>query len=124
MCIVGHGIDVVDVERFSKLIEKGGAKFLERCFVEAELNEASHSQNERLSAWFAIKEAVLKALGTGLACGTSMSEIQVVHNELGAPSVVLFGHTEELATKIGVKKWFISLSHIEKIAVASAIACA
>ena len=121
MCIQAHGIDVVDVERFSKLIEKGGADFLGRCFLQREIDEASYKTNERLSAWFAVKEAVLKALGTGQSNGATFTDIEVVHNEIGAPSVVLSGRTKELADSIGVTKWFVSISHIDKIAIASVI---
>jgi holo-[acyl-carrier protein] synthase len=121
MCIAAHGIDIVDVERFAKLIEKGGEAFLERCFVRSEIEEASYKTNERLAAWFAVKEAVLKALGTGHSNGAIFTDIVVVHNEIGAPFVELSGRTRELAESIGIKKWFVSISHINKIAVASAI---
>jgi len=121
MCIAAHGIDVVDVERFAMLIEKGGNAFLERCFVRREIEEASYKTNERLSAWFAVKEAILKALGTGHSNGATFTDIEVVHNEIGAPSVELSGRTRELADDMGIKKWFVSISHIDKIAVASAI---
>jgi holo-[acyl-carrier protein] synthase len=121
MCIVAHGIDVVDVERFSKLIDKGGDEFLKRCFVKAEILEASYNTNERLSAWFAVKEAVLKAIGTGFSEGASFVDIEVIHNDAGAPSVALVGRTKEIADSMGITKWFVSLSHIGKVAVASVI---
>lgn len=121
MSIAAHGIDIVDVERFAKLIEKGGDDFLNRCFLKREVEEASYKTSERLAAWFAVKEAVLKALGTGQTNGATFTDIEVVHNDLGAPSILLSGRTKELADAIGVKNWFVSISHIDKIAVASVI---
>jgi holo-[acyl-carrier protein] synthase len=121
MCIVVHGIDVVDVERFSKLVDKGGEEFLKRCFVADEIAEASYNRYERLAAWFAVKEAVLKSIGTGLSDGASFVDIQVIHDEVGAPSVIINGRTKEIAENLGVKKWLISISHIEQIAFASVI---
>ena len=121
MCIKAHGIDIVDVERFSKLIEKGGNDFLERCFVKREIEEASYKRNERLSAWFAIKEAILKALGTGHSNGAAFTDIEVLHNPMGAPFVRLTGRTQELAENLGIKTWLVSISHIDKIAIGSAI---
>lgn len=121
MCIKAHGIDVVDVERFSKLVTKGGDAFLERCFVKRELEEASYKTNERLSAWFAVKEAVLKAIGTGHSNGTSFTDIEILHDDVGAPSVRLIGRTREIAEQMGIRNWLVSISHIDKIAVASVI---
>lgn len=124
MCIVAHGIDVVDIERFSILIERGGKAFLDRCFVAKELDEASYNTNERLAAWFAVKEAVLKALGTGQTNGATFTDIEVAHNDIGAPRIVLSGRSHELAMELGISNWSVSISHIEKIAMASVIGTA
>lgn len=122
MSIITHGIDAVDIERFSKLIEKGGQGFLQRCFLSKELEEAAdHKTNERLAGWFAVKEAVLKSIGTGQSNGATFTDIEVLHEETGAPSVVLSGRSKEFADNLGITKWFVSISHIEKIAIASVI---
>lgn len=122
MSIIAHGIDAVDIERFSKLIEKGGHGFLQRCFLSKELEEAAdHKTNERLAGWFAVKEAVLKSIGTGQSSGATFTDIEVSHNETGAPRISVSGKTKEFADGLGIVTWLVSISHIEKIAIASVI---
>ena len=122
MTLVAHGIDAVDIKRFSKLIEKGERDFLKRCFSEKEIDEASdHKSHQRLAGWFAVKESVLKAIGTGQSNGATFTDIEVSHCEFGAPQVVLSGNTKKLAENLGISTWLVSISHIDKIAIASVI---
>jgi holo-[acyl-carrier protein] synthase len=122
LSIIAHGIDAVDIERFSKLIEKGGQSFLQRCFSSTEIQEAAdHKTNERLAGWFAVKEAVLKSIGTGQSNGATFTDIEVSHKETGAPQISISGKTKEFADSLGITVWLVSISHIEKIAIASVI---
>jgi holo-[acyl-carrier protein] synthase len=119
---IAHGIDVVDIERFTKLVEKGGQAFLSRCFTEAEIAKATdHNTQQRLAGWFAIKESVLKAIGTGHSEGATFTDIEVSHKESGAPVIALTGRTKEFADNLGIVSWLVSISHNDKIATASVI---
>ena len=119
-----HGIDVVDVGRIASMLDTHGQTFIDRCFTtkEQEISEVSSSQTraQRYAARYAAKEAVLKALGTGLAGGVEWIDICVVRED-GPPMVELTGKAAEFAAKIGITDWRLSLSHTDKIAIASVI---
>ena len=71
MPIVGHGIDIVEVSRIQRMLDEHGEQFLARCFTDGEraVGEGGRRYHEHLAARFAAKEAVMKALGTGLSEG-------------------------------------------------------
>ena len=123
--IIAHGIDVVDVARVASMLDAHGQRFLDRCFTVAEQEVADvnspNKRAERLAARYAAKEAVLKALGTGLAGGIEWIEIGVVR-ENGPPSIELRGRAAEVAADQGITEWHLSLSHTHGIAMASVIA--
>lgn len=121
---VGHGVDVLDISRFSRLCSKQAAEFLHLYFTEQELATANKNgkRSEKLASRFAIKEAVLKALGIGWGDGIAFTDVEVVSNSLGAPSVVLHRKLIRVAAEKGIKNWLISASHSEAIVFASAIA--
>ncbi len=125
MAIVGHGVDLVDIARIGQMIERHGDRFLSRCFTDAERGycEASAKRrDEHLAARFAAKEAVLKAIGTGWRNGIAWTDIEVVREPSGRPTVVLTGETARIAEQLGITNWFISLSHTDTHAMASVIA--
>jgi holo-[acyl-carrier protein] synthase len=122
--IVAHGIDIVDVARVASMLEKHGQKFIDRCFTKTEQNAAEVSSQEmraqRFAARFAAKEAVLKALGTGLAGGIEWIDIGVSRED-GPPMVTLTGKAAEVAQKQGITDWRLSLSHAGGMAMASVV---
>ncbi|MEQ9461623.1 MAG: holo-ACP synthase [Phycisphaeraceae bacterium] len=122
--VLGHGVDLTEVSRVLDLIEKHGESFLERCFTQAEAEYASDSKRfgEHLAARFAAKEAVLKALGTGLTSGISWQDIEVIRSPLGKPNVRLSGRAHDIAAELGITDWHLSLSHTAGLAMASVIA--
>jgi holo-[acyl-carrier protein] synthase len=124
--IVGHGIDLVDVTAFEKLLAEATGDFLARCFTSEEQATAGDGPNrsERLASRFAAKEAVLKVLGTGFGGGIGFLHIEIRKESSGAPSVVLHGPAEARARELGVSRWLISTSHEGGLAIASAIAIA
>jgi len=94
--ILGTGADIVNIDRIAKLLAAQGDKFLQRCFTPAEQDYAARKTDDMaragaLAKRFAAKEACAKALGTGIADGISFTDIGVVHNEKGAPSLELTG---------------------------------
>jgi len=122
--IVAHGIDIVDVGRVASMLEKHGQKFIDRCFTKTEQDASEVSSQEmraqRFAARFAAKEAVLKALGTGLAGGIEWIDIGVSRED-GPPLVTLSGRAAEVATKQGITDWRLSLSHAGGMAMASVV---
>lgn len=122
--ILGHGIDLVPVSRVAGMIADHRDRFLERCFTTGERAYCEGRKNsaEHFAARFAAKEAILKALGTGWSGGIAWTDAEVVVHASGKPTVVLRGKAAEIASVMGVKRWFLSLTHAEGFATASAIA--
>jgi holo-[acyl-carrier protein] synthase len=110
------GIDIIEVERIKKLYEKFGDKFLNRIFTENEINYCFSRKNtfHSLAGRFAIKEAVLKALGIGMTSGFSFKDIEVLNIDKGKPIVILNGKLKEL---LGSRKIEISISHSQNYAI-------
>jgi holo-[acyl-carrier protein] synthase len=126
MRIIAHGIDLVEIERISQMLEEHGEHFTERCFTAAERAYAEESRggrDERYAVRFACKEAVLKALGTGWSRGIAWTELEIRRGPSGTPSLALTGRCAEIASELGIAEWHISLSHTRTHAIASAIAC-
>ena len=124
MLILGHGIDIVETSRIRQLLAEHGQRFLERCFTPLEQEYCSRSakrQVEHLAGRFAAKEAVLKVLGTGWRGGIAWTDIEIRSEPSGQPNVTLSGECLRIATQMGITDWFISISHIESHATASAI---
>lgn len=119
--VVGIGCDIIEIERIARAIKS--ESFIRRVFT---AEEAAYCQRRgqqasaSFAARFAAKEAVLKALGTGLREG-SLQEIAVDNDVLGKPLVQLSGHFAMLAKQLGVKNIQISLSHSRELATAYVI---
>lgn len=111
--IIGIGIDLVEVERVRRLLARHPRRGLKRLFTEAEVGYCAGSRNryESLAARFAAKEALFKALGTGLAGGCAWRDVEVVVGATGAPSIALDGVTRRLAEQLGVGRIHLSLTH-------------
>ncbi len=119
--IKGTGIDIIEIERISKAIEN--QKFLERIFTKNEIKYFNTINNNiyTIAGSFASKEAVVKALGTGVR-GFKWIDIEIVRNELGKPMVVLYRNAKKIAEENEITKIELSISHCKEYAVAQAIA--
>jgi holo-[acyl-carrier protein] synthase len=117
------GVDLVEIERLRVAIERHGARLLQRVFTQAEL-QAAQGRAESLAARFAAKEAVAKALGTGIwRSGICWTDIEVTKEiATGAPQLALYGEAAARAGVLGLREWSISLSHDRERAVAFAVA--
>jgi len=113
--IVGIGVDVVDVARLGRSLERTPA-LLERLFTP---EEQQLERLESLAARFAAKEAVAKALGSS---GLSFLDAEVVSEESGRPTLVLHGDAATLAASMGITRWHLSLSHDAGTATAFVVA--
>lgn len=125
MHVIGHGIDLVEVARIAGMVERHGERFLDRVFTPGERAYSERSvkrRDEHLAARFAAKEAVLKAIGTGWRSGIAWTDVEVVREPSGAPGVRLAGVAAEVADRLGVAGWLLSLTHAGGFASASAIA--
>ena len=119
--IFGIGVDIVEVNRFSKLINN--PDFINRFFNKEEQQEYNNEQtmSEHYASRFAAKEAFGKALGTGLA-GFSLTDVFVKKNENGKPYLVIQNKAEEiLKNNCGECKIHLSISHEKTFAVAYVI---
>lgn len=119
MAIVGIGVDVVDVARFAEVLERSDG-IVDRLFTRDEQVRAAGHQLPitSLAARFAVKEAVAKALGA--PPGLEFHDCQVTSE--GRPSVTLTGTVADLAQRLGVTQWHVSISHDGPVAVAYVIA--
>mgnify|MGYP000733021691 CR=1 FL=1 len=122
--IVGVGTDIVDVNRIEKVYLKQKQAFAERLLSTAELYEFKHQlYPERfLAKRWALKEAVSKALGTGISQGVRFKDMTISHKESGQPFLILAGSTQEKANELGITDWSISVSDEKHHTVAFVVA--
>lgn len=117
--IAGVGIDLVEVDRFSKLLESNRPFILkvfseaERAYCDSRPNKAQH-----YAARFAAKEAFLKAAGIGLTASYELSEIEVIHTTFDRPEIRLSGLFLKIFEERGWSSIQVSLSHINEVAAA------
>ncbi|MGI3131513.1 holo-ACP synthase [Halopseudomonas pachastrellae] len=121
--IRGIGTDLVLVSRIEAVLSRQGERFARRILTADEFARfAEHGQPARyLAKRFAAKEAILKALGTGLAGGLSWQHMQIDRDELGAPQVVLSGVAAERLAAGGGGRMLLSLSDEREQALAFAV---
>ncbi|HWC39057.1 MAG TPA: holo-ACP synthase [Acidimicrobiales bacterium] len=118
------GIDAVEVPRFRRLLERRpGVR--ERLFTEGELAYAARFADPapRLAARFAVKEAAMKSLGVGLGA-FRFRDVEVVRQRGGAPSLAVAGRASELAERLEVTAWRVSITHTDLMAEAVVLALA
>jgi holo-[acyl-carrier protein] synthase len=118
--ILRTGVDMIEIDRLRETIERRGEQFITRIFTSAEQAECG-SNFQSLAARFAAKEAVSKALGTGIG-DVGWQDIEILRAESGAPRLTLHGYAHKLAAEMGLNNWSVSLSHTRKHAVAMVVA--
>jgi holo-[acyl-carrier protein] synthase len=121
--IVGTGIDIAEVPRIRKAMERFGDRFLQRVFTPAEILYCDSKANrvERYAARFAAKEAAMKAIGTGWNHGVRWRDCEVTRLPGGRPTLTFHGKAAEFAARLGVKHAALSLSHTAEQAIAQVI---
>jgi holo-[acyl-carrier protein] synthase len=117
------GVDVVGVDRLRRLVE-GDEERQRTLFTARELEycRGKRRKYEHLAARFAAKEAVLKAFGTGISQRMRWTDVEVVNDKMGRPEIRLDGAVASFAERHGLRDLDVSLSHVEDLAVAHAIA--
>lgn len=120
--IKGIGIDIIEIDRIRQAIIKNN-KFIDRIFTinEKKTLEEREYNPHTIAGYFAAKEAVSKALGTGIR-NMSWKDIEILNNSLGKPYVKLHNNAKDLAYSMNIDKILVSISHSKENAIAQAIA--
>jgi holo-[acyl-carrier protein] synthase len=114
------GTDLVEIRRIAELLDRHGDRFTRRVFTPGELADCG-GRAESLAARWAAKEAVAKALGTGIGA-VAWQEIEVVRSKDGCPAVKLHSRAAALAADRGLTRWALSLAHDGGLALAFVVA--
>jgi holo-[acyl-carrier protein] synthase len=121
--VAGLGVDIIEIERMERAIKRT-PRMITRMFSE---QERAYAKSKRRPAvqyalFFAAKEAVLKALGTGFAGVDAFTDMEVSRDRFGKPMPVLHGRAKEIAKQQGIVDMQLSLSYTRSVGVASAVA--
>jgi len=121
--IVGSGIDLIEIQRIQRSVERYGRRFLDRVYTGAEQAYCLRKRQaaESLAARFAAKEAGAKALGTGISHGVNWLEIEVVREPGGRPTLRFHGRAAQIAARMGVARAALSITHTASLAMASVV---
>jgi len=120
MMIIGIGIDIIEVDRLQRSVQKFGESFLNRIFTERELKYCNKKSNKYqfFAVGFAAKEALLKAIGTGLRDGISWQEMEIIDDKFGKPAIYSRGKCGLVIRKLNVSRILVSLSYTDRHGVA------
>lgn len=118
----GLGVDIIEIERMEQILVRT-PRFMQRVFSEGERKYAMAKARPAIhfALFFAAKEAVLKALGTGFT-GMAFTDVEVTHDRHGRPEPILHGNAAKVASEQGVVEVELSLSYTHQVGVASAVA--
>jgi len=121
--ILGTGIDIVSIPRMVKSLSRWGDAFTKRVFtdVEREYCQKRNRYAGHFAARFAVKEAFLKALGSGLVARMKWSDVEVMNEHNGKPFVNLSGEVKRVAEDMRVTNIFVSITHTHEYAIAQVI---
>lgn len=110
--IAGIGVDLATLSRVAATHQRFGRRFAMRFLHENELEDYdAHNHKDRfLTKRFAVKEAAVKALGTGERTGVLLKDFYLEHDELGKPLLRVSGKASELCEKMGIQGFWVSLS--------------
>lgn len=117
------GVDLIEIERIQRAISQHGVRFLQRVYTATE-QQTCQGRAESLAARFAAKEAVAKALGTGIwRQGVDWTDIEIARDPAsGAPQLLLHRAAADHAQQLGLTEWSVSLSHDRERAIAFVVA--
>ena len=121
MNILGIGIDIIEIDRIEKVLKRT-PRFLERNFTEKEIEyfKENNFRSESIAGNFAAKEAISKAIGTGIR-GFNLKDIEILRDDLGKPIVNTYNNLNDICIKYSVKEIKVSISHSENYAVANCL---
>ena len=114
--MLSTGVDIIEISRIARTLERYGDRFLRRIYTPGEL-EYCRGRPSKLASRFAAKEATMKALGTGVRA-VGWKDIEVTRAPSGAPGILLHGRAKARAERIGVLEISVSMSDSQDNAVA------
>lgn len=117
---IAVGIDIIEVERVRRTLAQHGERFLQRIYTAQEI-EQCRGKAIKLAGRFAAKEAISKALGTGMR-GISWHELEVVQLSTGRPTVRLYGNARLRAEQLNLSACDVSISDLAQFSIAVAVA--
>jgi holo-[acyl-carrier protein] synthase len=117
------GVDIAEVARIRSVIEKRGEAFLRRVYTPGEIAYCERFKNkfERYAGRFAVKEAAMKALGTGWSHGVRWVDLEVIREKSGRPTLAIRGEAGKIAARLGLKNIAVSITHTAEQALAQVI---
>lgn len=118
--MLASGVDLIEIARIEKAVARHGQRFYRRFFTPQEIAFCD-GRAHRLAGRFAVKEAVAKALGTGIG-DFNWTDLEVVCDGRGKPELVLHNKAREIAIEKNLTTWSISLSHTDTLAMGIAVA--
>ena len=122
--IKGTGVDIVEVARIRKSLEKYSPRFEEKIFTPEEIRycRSRPEPGIHFAARFAAKEAVMKCMGRGMDQQIGFKDIEVTHLKTGQPLIKMHGRGKEIFMQLKLKAIHLSLSHDKNYSIAQAIA--
>jgi holo-[acyl-carrier protein] synthase len=122
MNIIGMGLDATDLHRISEMLQRYRDRFLRRIFTDGEIAYCTRRRDPvpHLAGRFAVKEAAMKALGTGRTRGVLWKDIEVVRVG-GPPQLRFHGGAARRAEAMQVRRTLVTITHSESIALAQVI---
>lgn len=118
--ILRTGVDILEIDRLDSVSPAIRRRFIQRVYTPAE-REILGEDNEALAGRFAAKEAVSKALGTGIGY-VRWQDIEILDGRYGEPILNLYGNAVKIAERLALTTWSVSISHSRNQAVAVAVA--
>ena len=120
MAVEGVGIDIIEIERIRRAVDKLGERFLKRIYTSVEIEYCHRFEDPvpHLAARFAAKEAAMKALGVGIYSGIPWTDYEIQNEPSGEPHLYFHRKAAARARERGVARCWVSLSHNRSQAVA------
>ncbi len=124
MDIFGIGTDIVECARILRMIERYGELFLRRVYTEREISycQGRKRATEHFAGRWAAKEAIFKSLGTGWRKGMCWTDLEIRHDALGKPQVLVCGAARDHMQQVRIADILLSISHCRQYATAYALA--
>ena len=121
--IFGIGVDVLEMKRISRTLERFGPRFVDHLLMPQEREQLARTQRPArfIAMRFAAKEAIVKAMGTGFAHGVWIRDVGVVQNAWGKPEVVYSERGEHVRRGLGVGEGHVTLTDEAGLVVAVAV---
>ncbi len=117
---LSSGVDIIEIERIERALNRNGDRFLQRIFTEREQAHCGRRLHS-LAGRFALKEAVSKALGTGIG-DFNWVDVEIINDDRGKPILCLHNNAQTLANQLGLGQWSVSISHTDTHAIGFAVA--